>query len=179
MATQLQYSCLEHPMDAGALQATSHGVAKGGMLCPLSESPSRKREDLHDNATRKGREIYCLLEPGPLLQPTQWCKGREPRAPVSTHIYRVLDFKHKQWVVGASGLVTCLQSTFIGTNFRVCGAFQGTFPEVYRAHTDQLVAGGLLREIITPPSGETETQAYSQFRAPVTVLVVTVSQGHD
>ena len=136
MATQLQYSCLEHPMDAGALQATSHGVAKGGMLCPLSESPSRKREDLHDNATRKGREIYCLLEPGPLLQPTQWCKGREPRAPVSTHIYRVLDFKHKQWVVGASGLVTCLQSTFIGTNFRVCGAFQGTFPEVYRARTD-------------------------------------------
>ena len=29
------------------------------LLCPLSESPSRKRKDLHDNATRKGREIYC------------------------------------------------------------------------------------------------------------------------
>ena len=54
----------------------------------------------------------------------------EPRAPVSTHIYRVLDFKHKQWVVGASGLVTCLQSNFIGTNFRARRTFQGTFPEV-------------------------------------------------
>ena len=106
------------------------------VLCQLSESPSRKREDLHDNATCKGREIYCWLEPGPLLQPTQWCKVREPQAPVSTHIYRVFDFKHKQWVVGASGLVTCLQSNFIGTNFRVRGTFQGTFSEVYWARTD-------------------------------------------
>ena len=106
------------------------------MLCPLSESPSRKREDLHDNATRKGREIFCWLEPGPLLQPTQWCKVREPRAPVSTHIYRVLDLKHKQWVVGASRLVTCLQSNFIGTNFGTHGTFQGTFSEVYWARTD-------------------------------------------
>ena len=29
------------------------------LLCPLSESPSRKREDLHDNVTHKGREICC------------------------------------------------------------------------------------------------------------------------
>ena len=106
------------------------------LLCPLNESPSRKREDLHDNATRKGREIYCWLKPGPLLQPTQWCKVREPRAPVSMHIYRVLDFKHKQWVVGTSGLVTCLQSNFIGTNFHARGTFQGTLSEVYWAQTD-------------------------------------------
>ena len=26
--TPLQYSCLEHPMDRGAWQATGHGVAK-------------------------------------------------------------------------------------------------------------------------------------------------------
>ena len=90
------------------------------LQCPMSESPSRKREDLHDNATRKGREIYCWLESGPLLQPTQWCKVREPWAPVSTHIYRVLDFKHKQWVVITSRLFTCLQSNFIGqTHFNI------------------------------------------------------------
>ena len=59
----------------------------------------------------------------------------EPRAPVSTHIYRVVDFKHKQWVVGASGLVTCLQSNFIGTNVHVHGTFQGTFPGVYWVRT--------------------------------------------
>ena len=28
MATQLQYSCLENPVDRGAWQATVHGVAK-------------------------------------------------------------------------------------------------------------------------------------------------------
>ena len=90
------------------------------LLCPMSKSPSGKREDLHDNATRKGREIYCWLKSGPLLQPTQWCKVRKPWAPVSTHIYRVLDFKHKQWVVSASGLVTCLRSNFIGqTHFKL------------------------------------------------------------
>ena len=115
------------------------------LLCPMSESPSGKREDLHDNATRKGREIYCWLESGPLLQPTQWCKVREPRAPVSTHIYRVLNFKHKQWVVITSRLVTCLRSNFIGqTHFKIF-ARQGTFPEVYWAPADWLVSGGLLR----------------------------------
>ena len=90
------------------------------LLCLMSESPSGKRKDLHDNATHKGREIYCWLESGPLLQPTQWCKVREPWAPVSTHIYRVLDFKHKQLVVSPSGLVTCLQRNFIGqTHFKL------------------------------------------------------------
>ena len=123
------------------------------VLCPLSESPSRKREDLHDNATCKGREIYCWLKPGPLLQPTQWCKVRESRAPVSMHIYRVLNFKHKQWVVGASGLVTCLQSNFICTNFRARGSFQGTFSEVYWVRTDKLVSGGLLRADNYPTLG--------------------------
>ena len=110
--------------------------------CP---NPPAGREDLHDNATRKGREIYCWLESGPLLQPTKWCKVREPRAPVSTHIYRVLDFKHKQWVVITSGLVICLRSNFIGqTHFKIF-ARQGTFPEVYWAPADWLVSGGLLR----------------------------------
>ena len=65
------------------------------------------------------------------------------------HIYRVLDFKHKQWVVGTSGLVTCLESNFIGTNFRARRTFQGTFPEVYWA----LVSGGLLRADNYPTLG--------------------------
>ena len=49
---------------------------------------------------------------------------REPQAPVSTHIYRVLDFKHKQWVVSASRLVKCLRSNFIGqTHFKLLRAW--------------------------------------------------------
>ena len=96
------------------------GNSQWMMLCLMSESPSGKREGLHDKATRKGREIYCWLESGPLLQPAQWCKVREPWAPVSTHIYRVLYFKYKQWVVIASRLFTCLQSNFIGqTHFKI------------------------------------------------------------
>ena len=100
------------------------------LLCPMSESLTGKREDLHDSATHKGRETYCWLESGPLLQPTHWCKVREPWAPVFTHIYRVLDFKHKQWVVSASGLVTCLRSNFIGqTHFKLSrvGLSRGLF----------------------------------------------------
>ena len=31
MATPLQYSCLENPMDRGAWRATAHGVSKNGM----------------------------------------------------------------------------------------------------------------------------------------------------
>ena len=128
------------------------------LLCPLSKCPSRKREGLHDNAARKGREIYCWLEPGPLLQPTQWCKVREPRAPVSMHIYRVLNFKHKQWVVGASGLVTCLQSNCIGTNFHSRAGLSREPSRRFTGHV--LISWSLVacwQQIITPPSGETET----------------------
>ena len=51
----------------------------------------------------------------------------ESRAPVSTHIYRVLNFKHKQWVVGASGLVTCLQSNFFWYKLSHVWDFPGDF----------------------------------------------------
>ena len=34
------------------------------MLCPMSESPSGKREGFQDNATRKKGEVYCWLELG-------------------------------------------------------------------------------------------------------------------
>ena len=32
---------------------------KGPLFCPMSESPSRKREGFQDNVTRKKREVYC------------------------------------------------------------------------------------------------------------------------
>ena len=71
--------CLSFPSVLEVFSFPHQGILDDPqMLCPLSESLSRKREDLHDNATRKGREIYCWLEPGSLLQPTQWCKVREP-----------------------------------------------------------------------------------------------------
>ena len=34
------------------------------VLCPMSESPSRKREGFQDNTTRKKREVYCWLKSG-------------------------------------------------------------------------------------------------------------------
>ena len=97
-----------------------------GSVMPDVRIPEReeRRPPRQCNTQRKG--IYCWLESGPLPQPTQWCRVREPWAPVSTHIYRVLDFKHKQWVVIASGLVTCLRSNFIGqTHFKI---FAPEFP---------------------------------------------------
>ena len=72
---------------------------------------------------------------GPCCNQRSGVESESPE-PISMHIYRVLDFKHKQWVVGASELVTCLQSNFIGTNFHGCRTFQGTFWEVYWASTD-------------------------------------------
>ena len=62
----------------------------------------KRRPPWQCNTQRKGNLL--LTQSGPLLQPTQWCKVREPWAPVSTHIYRVLYFKHKQWVVITSRL---------------------------------------------------------------------------
>ena len=62
---------------------------KPQMLCPMSESPSGKREGFQDNATRKKREVYYWLEPGLLPQPTQWYRVREPRAQAITQIYRM------------------------------------------------------------------------------------------
>ena len=83
----------------------------------MSESPSGKREGCQDNATRK-REVYYWLEPGLLPHPTQSCRVREPRAQA---VNPNLQGMHKRLVAGLSGLVTCLQSNFIGTNF--CGLF--------------------------------------------------------
>ena len=70
---------------------------------------------------------------------------------------------HKQLVAGLSGLVTCLQSNFIGTNFRglfsnlgILGLF--SFPFVsYWALIDWLAPGSLMGVGNLTISGETET----------------------
>ena len=70
---------------------------------------------------------------------------------------------HKRLVAGLSGLVTCLQSSFIGTNF--CGLFSNlgvrgffSFPFVsYWAHVDWLAPGGLIGVGNLTISGEAET----------------------
>ena len=49
---------------------TVHGIHQAGILewvvlCPMSESPSRKREDLHDSAAHRGREFIADWSQGP------------------------------------------------------------------------------------------------------------------
>ena len=61
---------------------------------------------------KEGKFIADLSQ-GPCCNQHSGAKSESPE-PISTHISRVLDFKHKQWVVGASRLVTCLQRNFIG-----------------------------------------------------------------
>ena len=48
------------------------------VLCPMSESPSRKREGLQDNATGKKGKFITDSSQGPLLHPTQWCRSESP-----------------------------------------------------------------------------------------------------
>ena len=84
------------------------------LLCPMSESPSGKREGFQDNATRKKGKFVTDSSQGFLPQPSQWCRVRKPRAEAVTQVSGM----HKRLVAGLSRLVTCLQSNFIGTNFR-------------------------------------------------------------
>ena len=61
---------------------------------------------------------------------------------------------HKRLVAGLSGLVTCLQSNFIGTNFR--GLFSSPFVS-YWAHIDWLAPGYLMGVGNLTISGEAKT----------------------
>ena len=48
------------------------------MLCPMSESPSEKREGFQDNATRiKGKFLLLARVRAPAARPTQWYGVRE------------------------------------------------------------------------------------------------------
>ena len=85
---------------------------------------------------------------------------------------------HKRLVAGLSRLVTCLQSNFIGTNFRglfsnlgIHGLF--SFPFVsYWAHSDWLAPGGLMGLGNLTISGEPKLRS----GPPVIVLALAASQ---
>ena len=79
---------------------------------------------------------------------------RGQRAP-SPNCYTNLQGVHKQLVAGLSGLVTCLQSNFIGTNFH--GLFSSPFVS-YWAHVYWLAPGYLMGVGNLTISGEAKTQ---------------------
>ena len=80
------------------------------MLCPMSESPSGKREGFQDNATHKKGTLLLTGVRAPASSNTV---VRGQRAP-SPSCYTNLEGEHTPLVVGLSGLVTSLQSNFIG-----------------------------------------------------------------
>ena len=60
------------------LQQWAQGGAGRVLLCPMSESPSGKREGLQDNATGKKGKFITDSSQGPLPHPTQWCRSESP-----------------------------------------------------------------------------------------------------
>ena len=93
--------------------------ARVPVLCPMSESPSRKREGLQDNATGKKGKFITDSSQGPLLHPMQWCKSESPEPKL---LHKFIGWAH---TIGLSGLVTSLQNNFIGQNFPAGGTFLG------------------------------------------------------
>ena len=89
------------------------------LLCPMSESTSGKREGLQDNATGKRGKFITDSSQGPLPHPTQWCRSESPEPKL---LHKFIGGVH---AVGLSGLVTSLQSNFIGQNFCASGTFLG------------------------------------------------------
>ena len=89
------------------------------VLCPMSESPSGKREGFQDNATGKKGKFITDSSQGPLPHPTQWCRSESPEPKL---LHKFIGWAH---ALGISGLVTSLQSNFIGQNFHMGGTFLG------------------------------------------------------
>ena len=80
------------------------------MLCPMSESPSGKRDGIQDNAThKKGSLLLTRVRAPASSNAVVWGQ----RAP-SPSCYTNLQSEHMPLVVGLSGLVTSLQSNFVG-----------------------------------------------------------------
>ena len=94
-------------------------LSASGLLCPMPESPSGTKEGLQDNATGKRGKFITDSSQGPLPHPTQWCRSEslEPKL-----LQKFIGGAH---AVGLSGLVTSLQSNFIGQNFRAGATFLG------------------------------------------------------
>ena len=85
----------------------------------MSKSPSGKREGLQDNATGKKGKFITDSSQGPLPHSVQWCRSESPEPKL---LHKFIGWAH---AVDLSGLVTSLQSNFIGQNFRVGGTFLG------------------------------------------------------
>ena len=85
------------------------------MFCPMSESLSGKREGFQDNAIHKKGSLL-------LTRVRAFCRNQHSGAgsekALSRGCYPNLYGMHKRLVAGLSGLATCLQSNFTGTNFR-------------------------------------------------------------
>ena len=90
----------------------------------MSESPTGKREGLQDNATGKKGKFIIDSSQGPLPQPTQWCRSESPEPKL---LHKFIGWAH---AIGLSGLVTSLQSNFIGQNFCAGRDFPGGFHPV-------------------------------------------------
>ena len=80
-----------------------------------------KREGFQDNATGKKEKFITDSSQGPLLHPMQWYRSERPEPKL---LHKFIGWAH---AVGLSGLVTSLQSNFIGQNFRAAGLSWG-FP---------------------------------------------------
>ena len=65
------------------------GHTPGLSVLPDVQIPEREERGLPRQCNLQKREVYYWLEPGLLLQPTQWCRVREPGAQAVTQIYRV------------------------------------------------------------------------------------------
>ena len=149
-----------------------------GVYCPMSESPSGKREGFQDNATRKKGTLLLTRVRAPASSNTV---VRGQRAP-SPSCYTNLQGEHKQLVAGLCGLVTCLQSNFIGQNFHglfsnlgVRGLFQlshDMFPFSYWVHVDWLAPGGPMGQGILPFRGKSKLRS----GLPVMVLALAASK---
>ena len=83
------------------------------VLCPMSESLSGKREGFQDNTTHEKGSLLLTRVRVPAASNAVVRGQRAPSPSCYTNLYG----EHKQLVVGLSGLVTCLQSNFIGPNF--------------------------------------------------------------
>ena len=85
----------------------------------MSESPSGRREGLQDNAT--GKRGSLLLTWARAFCRTQR-NGARSESPEPKLLHKFIWWAH---AIGLSGLVTSLQSNFIGQNFRMGGTFLG------------------------------------------------------
>ena len=121
------------------------------LFCPMSKSLSGKREGFQDNAIHKKGSLL-------LTRVRAFCRNQCSDAgsekALSRGCYPNIQAMHKRLVAGLCGLVTRLQSNFIGSNFR--RLFSSPFVS-YCAHIDWLAPGYLTGVGNLTISGEAKT----------------------